>query len=111
MRAGLKAFFLSAIFLFPAVAQSSSLTVKLGRAFFNPSLGQKETIEIGPPGPGKVTVQIVDRDGYSMRWLAQNRVTLGSHVTLEWDGRDQSGRVVPDEAYSLKIASMTRNTA
>ena len=75
--------------------------VSIAPAFFNPSLGQMETIHLAAALPGRLKASILDRDRFVIRHLAEQDVK-GSAV-LTWDGRDDAGRIVPDEAYSLKL--------
>ncbi len=71
--------------------------------FFNPSIGQKETIRIEVKRPGLVSVCILDRDGYLVRRLITEEPVQAETLWYTWDGRDEGRQVVPDEAYSLKI--------
>lgn len=77
--------------------------VSLSRPFFNPSLGQKIQIAFTINDPGKLSVLVLDRDGFSVRQLISEKVTEKGKVSLEWDGRDDNGNLVPDEAYSIKV--------
>jgi hypothetical protein len=52
--------------------------------------------------PGEVSILILDRDGYPVRTLAKDQPVQRS-ASFGWDGRDDRGAVVPDEAYSLRI--------
>lgn len=70
--------------------------------FFNPSVGQKEAIVFKLAERSEVTVSILDRDLIPIRILPALKGASGP-VRIEWDGRDDHGRVVPDEAYSLRI--------
>ena len=81
--------------------------VAVSRPFFNPSLGEHITVAFTLAEAGRVDVLIVDRDGFPVRQLAQKRSLPAGKVTLEWDGRDRSGQVVADEAWSLKIDADT----
>ena len=75
--------------------------VSVAPAFFNPSLGQKQTIRFGVGRPGQVTIEVLDRDRFPIRsW--EITVSPGP-VTVTWDGRDQRSAVVPDEAYNLRL--------
>ncbi len=84
-------------------AQASALGVSLERPFFNPSVGQKESISIRLPEPGRITARVLDRDGFPVALIGRDQLVATPHVSLTWDGRNQNGRVVPDEAYSLEI--------
>lgn len=77
--------------------------------FFNPSLGQDVAITFVAPVAGSLTATVVDRDGYRLRYLArQERIAAGQHV-IPWNGKDDAGAVVPDEAYSLKLDLVAGN--
>ena len=77
--------------------------VSTSPAFFNPSIGQRETITFVVARPGTVRVEILDRDRYLIRRLAEQAVQPGP-ASFSWDGKDAAGLVVPDEAYTLRIA-------
>jgi hypothetical protein len=77
--------------------------VKISPTSFNPSTGQKATIGFDVDQSGVLDLIVLDRDGFAIRSLATARPVERGHVTLGWDGKDESGKVVADEAYSLKI--------
>jgi hypothetical protein len=77
--------------------------VELSRAWFSPARGQTTEILLTVAEVGKATVLLLDRDGVPVRRLAVDREIAPGKLSLVWDGRDDSGRLVPDEAYSLKI--------
>jgi hypothetical protein len=77
-------------------------SVNVDRRSLNVAAAESATITIGFGQAGRASVVIVDRDGYPVRVLLDAQPASGS-VTLHWDGRDDSGRFVADEAYSLKI--------
>ncbi len=52
--------------------------------------------------PGTVRLEILDRDRYLIRRLAEQAVQPGP-ASFSWDGKDDAGLVVPDEAYTLRI--------
>jgi hypothetical protein len=90
----------------PLAADPKPVTVtdvSLSRPFFNPSLGQKIGISFSLAQPGNLTLQILDRDGYPVRKLVSGKAVEKGKQALDWDGRDDAGEVVPDEAYSFKI--------
>lgn len=76
--------------------------VRIAQPFFNPSLGEKETVSLRVARGGEMRVTILDRDRLSVRALPRRNVKAGP-VTVEWDGKDDAGELVPDEAYSLRI--------
>jgi flagellar hook assembly protein FlgD len=51
---------------------------------------------------GKASILIVDRDGYVVRSLSKGQRVQRS-ASFGWDGRDDHGEVVPNEAYSLRV--------
>lgn len=78
-------------------------SVSVSRPFFNPSLGQKVQISVALAHGGSLTVQLLDRDGYAVRKLVSDRKAEKGKFSCDWDGRDEKGETVPDEAYSLKV--------
>jgi hypothetical protein len=86
-----------------AAASSEISDVAISRQFFNPSLGQKIGISFALAEPGTLTVLILDRDGYPVRKLVAGKAVEKGKQALEWEGRDDAGEVVSDEAYSLRI--------
>lgn len=76
--------------------------VNVSPPFFNPSLGQGVSIAFKTTTPGTLTVTVLDRDGFPIRKLPPISVAAAEQK-VAWDGRDDKGGVVPDEAYSLQI--------
>ena len=76
--------------------------VSVSPSFFNPTLGQKQLIRAHAARSGTLVVEILDRDRIAIRTLAPLRIAAGE-VTATWDGKDQGGEVVPDEAYNLTL--------
>src|SRR5437773_62864 len=52
---------------------------------------------------GRVSVAVIDRDGYRVRTLAAHVAAKRGVAQWQWDGRDDAGSPVPDEAYSWRI--------
>jgi hypothetical protein len=50
-----------------------------------------------------VTVDILDRDGRSVRTLVRNRREPAGRVSYTWDGRDNLERVVPEGVYRPRV--------
>lgn len=76
------------------------LRVTTAPAFFNPVLGQSAQIRFSASRPGKVTVEILDRDRFVVRTLGT--VPIDKETGVPWDGKDDAGEVVPDEAYTVR---------
>jgi hypothetical protein len=66
-------------------------------------VGQKAKITIAGLPPGAASVNLVDRDGFSVRRLATNVTRSEGTWDLEWDGRLDDGTIAPDEAYSVVV--------
>jgi hypothetical protein len=79
---------------------------KVDADFFNPSLGDRVGISFSLSADAQATVQILDRDGWVARTLLAEKRKAGP-VILKWDGRTDSGEVVADEAYTLRILAGT----
>jgi len=88
-----------------ALAQSASgiTDVTLSGNAFNPGLGQTVRIRFKTAYAGILDVLILDRDGYIVRTLSSNKNSDAGELNFEWDGRNDSGEIVANEAYSVKI--------
>jgi hypothetical protein len=51
----------------------------------------------------RIGVSVVDADGGQVVTLTQGRNVPAGRFSLEWNGRGESGQVVPDGAYRLKV--------
>jgi hypothetical protein len=76
--------------------------VSIGPPFFNATAGQFATITFYAAAAGTVRVTILDRDRYPIRRLAARDVTPGL-ASFTWDGRDDGGAIVPDEAWNIRV--------
>ncbi|MGH7784729.1 MAG: FlgD immunoglobulin-like domain containing protein, partial [Candidatus Binatia bacterium] len=85
-----------------AAARAILHNVTVSPRFFNPSLGQTEEIRFQARSTERVTVSILDRDRFVIRTFWAKIVKQGPQA-MKWDGKDDRGVVVPDEAYSIKI--------
>jgi hypothetical protein len=99
------------LFIFTAVmsaaawgaAPSTSITqVTTEPAFCNPSLGQKATIRFTLARAGRVSLSILDRDRFLIRKLEPFDGVAGQNA-VSWDGKDDGGTLVPNEAYNIRI--------
>lgn len=91
--------------LSPADESSSSPRIRnvaVSPAFFNPTVGQVATITFEAAVAGVAKVAILDRDRFAIRALPPVAVQRGP-VAMAWDGRDDAGAVVPDEAWNVRI--------
>ena len=86
-----------------SAAPSPSITqITTEPAFCNPSLGQKAAIRFTLARVGRVSVSILDRDRFLIRKIEPFEGVAGQNA-VSWDGRDDSGTLVPNEAYSVRI--------
>lgn len=76
-------------------------------AVFIPSLRQEVTVAFDVGRQGKLAVQVVDRDGFLVRTLAADAKVRPGKARYVWDGRDDAGQVVADEAYSFRVELVT----
>lgn len=76
--------------------------VSLNRHTFNPSHGEAVAITVITPSESRISVAVLDRDGHVTRSLAKDQPASGAY-TATWNGRDDAGGIVADEAYSFKI--------
>ena len=53
--------------------------------------------------PGKVTVDVLDSGGRSVRTLVRDRDELSGRVSYTWDGRNEADRVVAEGRYRPRV--------
>lgn len=82
--------------------------VRISASSFAPSLGETVSIAFDTAAAGRLSVRVLDRDGYPVRTLAQDAVAATGRQSFSWNGRDERGTVVPDEAWSFKIDLVTK---
>lgn len=69
------------------------------RTEFSPARGETFDIPVSLQQEAEVEVRILTSDGDPVRRLASAGVWKPGVHRLTWDGRDDAGQVVPDEAY------------
>ncbi|MGH0028975.1 MAG: FlgD immunoglobulin-like domain containing protein [Myxococcota bacterium] len=69
---------------------------------FDPLKGETVTIRYIQTSEGRVDLEIYDARDLMIRSVEGPQQPAGAHE-VEWDGRDQSGRPVPPEAYSYAL--------
>jgi hypothetical protein len=70
---------------------------------FNPTGGQTTSIYYRLLRSADVSVRIFDSDHFLIATLQENRSSPAGANRVNWNGRDESGVVVPDEAYYFVI--------
>lgn len=103
-RRGVWCCIVAAVIFFARAASAEELIrdVAVASPTFNPTIGQCVPISFSTRKAGTVSVQVVDRDGFVVRTMTRHARTPGLQI-YEWDGKDDAGRLVADEAYSFKI--------
>lgn len=84
-------------------ADRAIVSVSVSPEFFNPSLKQTVSLSIEVESEGSLAGYVLDRDGYVVRKLPDTSLSGPGRVSVEWDGRNDDGEIVPDEAYSFKL--------
>lgn len=82
---------------------ATNAAISADRASFNPSRGESVGLRLAAAGSVGVKVSIYDADGGLVRTLMVSRGEGEKGKPLSWGGRDESGRPVPDEAYTLVV--------
>jgi hypothetical protein len=77
--------------------------VVLDKSAFNPSQGDKVRLMYELAQADEVTVRVYDPDGGLIRTLLDAAPREAGMHEAVWDGRDDTGRLVPDEAYTFTI--------
>jgi len=73
---------------------------KYGSDEFSPARGERFEIPYRVSGgPQQVEVSIFTSDGDLVRVLTESNPEKSGDGTLVWDGKDEDGDLVPDEAY------------
>ena len=72
-------------------------------AEFAPATGETHAFRVAVERASSVTLEVLSPDGDVVRRLADDRALAAGEHTLAWDGRDDRGRVVPDEAWTPRL--------
>lgn len=70
---------------------------------FNPSMKQQAEISYKLSRDARTTIRIFDPDGGRIRTLIDNAEEMAGNRKAVWDGKDDVGQIVPDEAYGFTI--------
>ena len=71
--------------------------------------GASAGVELGSAAD-KVSVNIVDANGLTVRTLSLGALDAGTH-RFAWDGKSDSGAQVADGAYTMQVQALKGNTA
>lgn len=69
----------------------------------NPSINQQVKIQFTRLRDGQALVRIYDRRAYQVREFSVENIEANKVVTVAWNGKDERGELVPDEAYFFTI--------
>ena len=90
----------------PQGTGGQSLRVSVAVTSFNPSRGKVAPIRVEVPWRCALRVEICDPHGLPVRKVWQGKSAGNAAIAIDWDGKDDSGGVVPDEAYYVKVMAM-----
>jgi len=89
----------------PSAVGPEPVSTSLSLDTSGPNPFSKQTaIRLNLPTPGGVNLGVFSIDGRRLATLERGTLASGTHV-FDWDGRDQSGRRVPDGIYFVRLAS------
>ena len=74
---------------------------------FSPALKQTFQLSYILSEDASVTWQIYTPDNNLIRTIKANNIKKGKH-TLIWDGKDDNGTVIPDEAYNIVLTAKSK---
>ena len=77
--------------------------VALSRGTFNPSAGETLDLQFRLDRAAAVTVKVFDADDGLVRVIESGAAREAGMHRVTWDGLDDDGRPVPDEAYTFTI--------
>ena len=83
--------------------------VRTSSSSFNPEKDEELAILYRLPRKSKTEVTIYDPDFTTIRTIDSKGFLKAGQHTFIWDGRDLSGKVVPDEAYFFVITAEDEN--
>lgn len=85
----------------PVPPDGVPITAWIGPATPNPS-SRGASFRVGIPTGGRVSLALVDMAGRRVRELRAGALPAGVH-TLQWDGRDEGGKLVPNGLYLYQL--------
>ena len=86
-----------------ASAQYVIQNAALSKESFNPSRGDNVTLTYDLSKTSKITVKVFDPDGGLVRGLVTGAERKPGKNEEAWDGRDDDGKPIPNEAYLFTI--------
>lgn len=80
---------------------SPIVVIHVDRGSLNVTAGDSVHIEVTLARAGKLNLEVIDRDGYRVRMVANGIAAPAGKSLYDWNGRDDAGALVANEAYSL----------
>ena len=90
-----------ALLALPVLAWSQVSLQRMSATELASASGSKVTYTVRTGQPGKLTLEVLTGDGDVVRRLTAPDTRPGDH-DLTWDGKDERGQPVPDEAYCAR---------
>lgn len=87
----------------PGVGKPQIGEVSLSAGAFHPSQGEEVRISYRLADPDAVTIRLYDPDGGLVRTLPHAILRDAGRHEEAWDGWDDEGKLVPDEAYTFTV--------
>lgn len=81
-------------------------SVEVSSTLFNPSAGGNVVVTFLLTQDARVTATVCDADHYPVATVADGRACYTGVNKLSWNGRDDDGQVVPDEAYTVRLEAV-----
>ena len=96
-------YILSLLLLTSVVSASDISFLPYKKNEFSPVLKEQIAINYALVKKGSVQAEIYTPDGLLIRTLSSDGVVQKGEHSLQWDGKDEKGIVVPDEAYNVVL--------
>jgi hypothetical protein len=84
-------------------------SVVLSTDSFNPTRGEKLRLAYNLAQSDRVTIRIYDPDGGLVRTLIEEAPRQSGKQEEAWDGRDDDGLLVPNEAFMFTVETLSRS--
>ncbi|TQV86178.1 hypothetical protein FKG94_01080 [Exilibacterium tricleocarpae] len=87
----------------PVCSADTGGGLSLSVGSFNPSTGASVTVTYNVAVPQAVTLRVYDPDQALVRTLLRDVERDQGEHTVSWDGKDDAGTIVPNEAYTFVV--------
>lgn len=95
--------------LVPGAALGFAQITDYEKTEFSPARGETFVIPVTLARAATVAIDLYTADGDLVRTLSSGELLPAGAHNLAWDGRDESGTVVPDEVYLPVLRAQTAN--